>query len=169
MTVLDTLNFVAFNPLQNNNPIAIRRRKLIAKIDEQIQLAANKDYTPMQHKWVTDEHGNQRKVEVPKRVKRWWTASVDGKINLVVRYGSKPLEFAKGKNAIELATEAEVADVLAKVREAAELGELDALIEKQSQFGRRVKKEQVKKRTEERVGFSMFFVLQCATSECVNY
>ena len=44
MTVLDTLNFVAFNPLQNNNPIAVRRRKLIAKIDEQIQLAANKDY-----------------------------------------------------------------------------------------------------------------------------
>ena len=28
--------------------------------------------------------------------------------------------------------------VLAKVREAAELGELDALIEKQAQFGRRV-------------------------------
>ena len=79
MTVLDTLNFVAFNPLQNNNPIAVRRRKLIAKIDEQIQLAANKDYTPTQHKWVTDEHGNQRKVEVAKRVKRWWTASVDGK------------------------------------------------------------------------------------------
>ena len=64
MTVLDTLNFVAFNLLQNNNPIAVRRRKLIAKIDEQIQLAANKDYTPTQHKWVTDKHGNQRKVEV---------------------------------------------------------------------------------------------------------
>jgi len=78
MTVLDTLNFVAFNPLANNNPIAVRRRKLITKIDEQIQLAANKDYTPRQHKWVTDEHGNQRKVEVAKRVKRWWTASVDG-------------------------------------------------------------------------------------------
>ena len=118
--------------------LSLRRRKLIAKIDEQIQLAANKDYTPTQHKWDTDEHGNQRKVEVAKRVKRWWTSSVDGKINLVVRYGSKPLEFAKGKNAIELATEAEVVDVLAKVREAAELGELDALIEKQAQFGRRV-------------------------------
>ena len=138
MTVLDTLNFVALNPLQNNNPIAVRRRKLIAKIDEQIQLAANKDYTPTQHKWVTDEHGNQRKVEVAKRVKRWWTASIDGKINLVVRYGSKPLEFVKGKNAIELANEAEVADVLRKVREAAELGELDALIEQQAQFGRRL-------------------------------
>jgi hypothetical protein len=53
-----------------------------------------------------------------------------------VRYGSKPLEFSKGKNAIELGSEAEVADVLAKVREAAELGELDALIEKQANFGR---------------------------------
>ena len=60
------------------------------------------------------------------------------KINLVVRYGSKPLEFAKGKNAIELASEAEVADTLHKVREAAELGELDALIEKQAHYGRRV-------------------------------
>ena len=138
MTVLATLNFVAFNPLLNTNPIAVPRRKLIVKIDEQIQLAANKDFTPSQHKWVTDEQGNQSKVEVAKHVKRWWTASVDGKFNLVVRYGSKPLEFAKGKNAIELASESEVADVLAKVREAAELGELDALIEKQAQFGRRV-------------------------------
>ncbi|MDB2338960.1 hypothetical protein N9V80_00140 [Gammaproteobacteria bacterium] len=96
------------------------------------------------HKWSTDckfffqPGSNQSKVEVSKRVKRWWTASVDGKINLVVRYGSKPLEFAKGKNAIELASETEVADTLRKVREAAELGELDTLIEQQAQFGRRV-------------------------------
>ena len=138
MTVLDTLNFVAFNPLQNNNPIAVRRHKLIAKIDEKIQLAKKQDYTPTQHKWVIDDEGKQTKVEVAKRVKRWWTASVDGKINLVVRYGSKPLKFAKGKNAIGLASEAEVADTLRKLREAAELGELDALIEVQSQFGKRV-------------------------------
>jgi hypothetical protein len=135
MTVLDTLNFVAFNPLQNNNPIAVRRRKLMAKVDEQIQIATNKHYTPTQHKWVTDDEGKQTKVEV---VKRWWTTSVDGKINLVVRYGSKPLEFAKGKNAIELASEADAVDTLRKLREAAELGELDVLIEQQAQFGRRL-------------------------------
>ena len=138
MTLLDTLNFVTFNPLLSNNPIAVRRRKLIAKLDEQIQLATNKDYTPTQLKWVTDDEGKQTKVEVAKRVKRWWTASVNGKTNLVLRYGSKPLEFAKGKNAIELASEAEVADTLRKVREAAELGELDVLIEQQAQFGRRL-------------------------------
>ena len=138
MTVLDTLNFVAFNPLQNNNPIAVRRRKLAAKIDEQILLATDKSYTPTQHKWITDADGNQRKVEVAKRVKRWWTTRVDGKIKLVVRYGSKPLEFAKGKNAIELASAAEVDNTLRKVREAAELGELDAPKEQQSHYGRRV-------------------------------
>ncbi len=70
--------------------------------------------------------GIVEKLKRGERVKRWWTASVDGKINLVVRYGSKPLEFAKGKNAIELASEA------------AELGELDALIEQQAKFGRRL-------------------------------
>ena len=138
MTLLDTLNFVAFKPLQNNNLIAVRRRKLMAKIDEQIQLASNKDYKPTQHKWVTDEEGKQTKVEVTERVKRWCTASADGKINLVVHYGSKPLEFAKGKNAIELAGDTGVADTLRKVREAAELGELDMLIEQQAQFGRRL-------------------------------
>ena len=147
MTVIDTLNFVAFKPLANNNPIAVRRRKLIAKIDEQLQLASDKDYTPTQHKWITDADGNQRKVEVAKRVKRWWTASVDGKINLVVRYESKPLEFAKGKNAIQLASETEVADVLAKVREAVELGELDALIERQAVWQTSDTKEQVSERT----------------------
>ena len=62
MTVLDTLNFVVFKPLASNNPIAVCRPKLIAKIDEQIQLASYKDYTPTQHKWVTNEDGSQRKV-----------------------------------------------------------------------------------------------------------
>ena len=69
MTVLDTLNFVAFNPLQNNSTIAVRRRKLIVKIYEQIQLASNKDCTPAQYKWVTDKHGNQRKVEFAEQQK----------------------------------------------------------------------------------------------------
>ena len=34
MTVLSTLDFVAFSPLQNNNCKAVRPKKLIAKIDE---------------------------------------------------------------------------------------------------------------------------------------
>lgn len=64
INLLNTLNFVAFNQLQNNNPIAVGVRKLTTQIDKQIQLAANKDYTPTQHKWVTGKQGKQTKVEV---------------------------------------------------------------------------------------------------------
>ena len=46
---------------------------------------------------------------------------VGGKIILSVRFGSKLFKFAKGKNVAELVNEAEVADVLAKVRKAVNL------------------------------------------------
>ena len=49
MTVHYKINFVDFNPRENDNSI-FHRRKLIAKIDEQIQLTANKGFTPTQHK-----------------------------------------------------------------------------------------------------------------------
>ena len=39
ITALDSLIFVAFNPLQKANPLAVRRRKLIAMIDEKIHLS----------------------------------------------------------------------------------------------------------------------------------
>ena len=48
------------------------------------------------------------------------------------------MEFAKSKKAIELAGEAEMADTLRKVREAAEVGDVDALIDQQGRFGRQV-------------------------------
>ena len=67
MAVLEPLSFVAFKPLHNKNPIAVRRRKRIAKIDGQTQLATNTEFTPSQRKWVTDADGNQKRIEVPKR------------------------------------------------------------------------------------------------------
>ncbi len=46
-----------------------------------------------------------------------------------VRYGSKTLELAKGKNAIELATGEELIAVLERLKAAVLAGELDAQIE----------------------------------------
>ena len=129
MKVLSTLKFVAYTPANNNTVEATRRRKLVAKIEEQLALAANPDYQPTKIKRVKDAEGNVEKVEVAKRIKRWWSATADGKVNLTVRYGSKPIEFAKGKNAIELDNEEQVAATLLKVKEAVNEGEFDALIE----------------------------------------
>jgi hypothetical protein len=129
MKVLNSLKLVSFSPVNNNTVEATRRRKLVAKIDEQLALAANADYQPTKIKRVKDADGNVEKVEVAKRIKRWWGATADGKVNLTIRYGSKPIEFAKGKNAIELASEEQVTATLLKVKEAVQAGEFDELID----------------------------------------
>ena len=45
MTVINTLNFIAFDPLESKNSIVILGQNLNATIDEQIKFAANKDFT----------------------------------------------------------------------------------------------------------------------------
>ena len=129
MAVLNSLKFVSYQPINNATPEKSRRRKLIAKIEEQLALAANSDYQPTKIKRVKDEDGNMQKVEVAKRIKCWWSATADDRINLTIRYGSKPIEFAKGKNAIELDSEEQVAAALLKVKEAVQAGEFDEMIE----------------------------------------
>ena len=59
------------------------------------------------------------------------------------------------------------ADTLRKLREAAELGELDALVEQQEQYGRRM----TQKTNEQKkvYGLSAFFVVQCPANNCENY
>jgi hypothetical protein len=68
-------------------------------------------------------------VEAVKRVKEWFWINDAGKINLAVRYGSKVLELAKGKNAIELASGDELIAALHALKAAALAGELDVQIE----------------------------------------
>ena len=46
MTVLKSFNFVEYAPLANNNPVMIRRRKLLARIEEQLALAKKSELCP---------------------------------------------------------------------------------------------------------------------------
>ena len=48
---------------------------------------------------------------------------------VTVRYGSKRLQLSDGCNAIELAEESQLPEVLTKLKEAVLLGEFDAVIE----------------------------------------
>jgi hypothetical protein len=50
---------------------------------------------------------------------------------------TKPLELAKGRNAIQLAGETEVEATLQKLKAVVEAGELDGLLEQQIGFGKR--------------------------------
>ena len=132
MTFITKLKLVASKRERNLSPILVRRNKLAAKIEEQLQLAtAQKEgrlYAPKRIKTVTNELGERVAVETTKRVKEWYWTTPANKINLSVRYGSKTLELAKGKNAIELSSGDELLATLSMLKDAVIAGELDDAI-----------------------------------------
>ncbi len=132
MTFIAKLKLVASKRERNLSPIVVRRNKLAAKIEEQLQLAtAQKEgrlYAPKRIKTVTNELGERVAVETTKRVKEWYWTTPANKINLCVRYGSKTLELSKGKNAIELTSGEELLSTLSMLKEAVIAGELDDAI-----------------------------------------
>ena len=132
MSTLNTLKLVAAKPQRENNPVIQRRQKLLAKLDEQIALAAAKAagtvYTAMRSKRVKDAAGNVSVVQQPKRLKAWFWAVDGGKVCVVLRYGNKVIELAKGKTAVET-NAIELEGVLITLKKVVDGGELDMQIE----------------------------------------
>jgi hypothetical protein len=138
MSFLNALTLTQYASNTVKPPAVQRRNKLVAKLNEQIKLATDADYKPVKLTWHRDGEGRDHRVEVPKRVKRWWTEQSNGTVLLTVRYGSKPLELAKGKNAIVVNSLVELPTVLAHLKAAAEKGEFDTLLEQQVSYGKRI-------------------------------
>ena len=97
MAFLKSLKLTLFNPTNRNNSFLKRRRKLIARIEEQILLATDSNYKPTKIKWLHNEDGTERKLEIPKRIIRWWCEQQGGTILLTVCYGNKLIEIEEGK------------------------------------------------------------------------
>jgi hypothetical protein len=132
-TLLSTLKLVTATRATQTSPAIHRRQKLIAKLDEQICLATaalnGTTYQPTKFKNVVNaETGETEYKQVAKKVRAWWWKNEAGKVNLVVRYGARVIELAKGKNSIELENEAAILPTLDLIRKAAEAGELDEAI-----------------------------------------
>ena len=134
MSALNSLKLVESRKNTRVSPVVQRRYKLVNKIHEQLELceAQRKGelYAPKRLRTVKNKYtGERTTVEAVKRVKEWFWINEAGKLNLAVRYGSKVLELAKGKNAIELASGDELITALQTLKTAALAGELDAQIE----------------------------------------
>jgi hypothetical protein len=111
-----------------------RRNKLEKRLWEQMELAkaqqAGTHYIATKFRTITDnETGLRKQIETNKRVKAWWFVAENGKLSLCVRYGTKVLELAKGKHAVEVGTEKDLLGVLDVIKTAVLAGELDAQIE----------------------------------------
>ena len=112
----------------------VRRSKLVKALQEQISFAkaqqSGATYTAVKFRSIQDpETGLRKIVETSKRVKQWWFATDNGKLALNVRYGARMLELAKGKFAVEIASEKELVPTLEALKTIAASGELDAQIE----------------------------------------
>ena len=83
-------------------------------------------------KTVKDYDGSRKTIEHQKRVRPWWFVANDGKVCLNIRYGSRVIEFAKGKSAVEVASADELLKALEIIKGAIEAGELDTQIEQVS-------------------------------------
>ncbi len=139
MSMLATLKLVTSKREQGTSSVIHRRSKLSNKIQDQIQLAEAKregrTYAPTRLKTVLNRvTGERQTVESAKIVREWWYINGAGKINLVIKYGSKPISFdAKGtKNAIEVSTGDELIEALKTIKAAVDTGELDQQIESAS-------------------------------------
>ena len=128
MSVIASLKLVEFKPQNAQGRIFVRRRKLVEKIEQQIKLAADPSYAPTKLIWAADDSGVQQRREVAKRIKRWWVENIDGSAQLTIRYGSKPLEIVRGKNAIECESVSVIASILETVKQAVIDGEFDTIL-----------------------------------------
>ena len=136
MSALAKLKLVSFQA-QGRSPIVLRRNKLTGKLGDQIAYAkaanAGEIYAAKRVKFVTDsETGERKQVEISTRVKPWWSTAANGKLVIALRYGAKPIEITKGKNAIEVTDMDDLIATLEIIKQAVQAGELDTQIDQVS-------------------------------------
>ncbi len=134
MATLATLKLSTAVKPSHMPAVQVRRNKLAKRLWEQAELAraqqTGTQFTTTKFRSVVDaDTGLRRQVEVNKRVKQWWFTTDTGKLALSVRYGARLLELAKGKFAVELASEKELVPTLEIIKAAVLAGELDAAID----------------------------------------
>ncbi len=131
MSALNSLKFVSAKRPNQIPEIQVRRNKMSNRLWSQIQLATalqnGENYIEKRFRTVLDKHtGETRSVELNRRVRQMWFVGENGKVCLQVKYGSRVLEFGKGKNAIEVSSADELINALTTIKSAVEAGELDS-------------------------------------------
>lgn len=139
MSTLNKLSLVAMPKFNKQDPKQQRRRKLLTQLDQQRALALDPNYVVTRQKWVKQDSGEKQLVNAPKRVKRWWSEDADGNCFFVVRYGSRPLALAAGKDAIAVGSRDKLIGVIDTVLAAAKAGELDDMIAATQTLGQKPK------------------------------
>jgi uncharacterized protein with PhoU and TrkA domain len=131
MKILRSLTFTSLTA-SRQNPVVARRAKLVRRLEQQKQLVLDPNYLEPVSKWVRNEAGTKELVKLQKRVRPWWKEDVLGTLGLTVRYGSKAIEFEKGKTAIVVPNRDQLIATIDTVISAVRGGELDEHLTQQA-------------------------------------
>lgn len=149
MTILKSLTLAAASPARAVTPEQRLRSKLLDYLADQQKLASAENggapFNPTRKVTRTDEAGNKIRVDAPRHIKKGWFTDPTGKHFFHVRYAGKPLELAKGMNAVAVPDVAALPEVIGSIIDAVNAGELDAQLkqasaERKANFKPRAKK-----------------------------
>jgi hypothetical protein len=113
------------------NPVLMRRAKMIARLEDQRNLAKDPTFAPTVLRWVKGDDGIKQRVEVKKPLRPSWRMDATGAMVLTVRYGFKTIEFEKGKAGIAVPSKEKLVGVIDTLIAAVRAGELDGILEQQ--------------------------------------
>ena len=116
------------------DPVALKRTKFISRVSEQLEVANHLmkgEQIPFTsfHDPVT--------LKRPRNVSPWWWIDKDGKYLMAIKYGSKVIELAKGKSAVQAETLDQIIEVLKSLKLATSNGELDLHLTQASELIRK--------------------------------
>lgn len=131
MSSLSKLTIKAVSRQSKLSPIEARRNKLLAGINEQMEVAdaamRGEQYAVTVPRWTKNEAGEKVRVQRQKVVRSWFFAQ-DGGFYVLCKYGAKAISLSKDGNAVFVKQLAEVKPTLEMLRSATKNGELDEAV-----------------------------------------
>jgi hypothetical protein len=124
MSKLTSLTFTELPDL-GSNTISNRRSKLVDRLEQQLQLFKNPNFTVKSHHWKTKENGERVRVDEDKPLKPWWFEDANGMVYMTVRIGNRKIEFEKGKSAIKVGPIDKLETVISTLIASTQSGEMD--------------------------------------------
>lgn len=134
MTILDKLKLTAASPREPLTPLSRKRKRLLQKLDKQIQAAhaeaRDEEFLDEVTRWVRcEDTGDKQPITMHRQFKKWWWQNQHGAWMLSLRDGNRLIPLSDDKSSVEIGELQALVSTLETLREAIVAGELDAQLE----------------------------------------
>ena len=130
MNIIASLKVTNANRPRQQPAIVQRRNKLINALHDQMELARaeaeGREYLRTRRRHVKNPvTGEYAEAVVSRRPRAWFWTADDGKVYISLRYGTRVIEIAKGKSAIEVGEKRQLVPMIEALKQAVAAGEVD--------------------------------------------